>query len=90
MEVDIELYFWLVDLGVMKSIENLRSKFNEITVNLPRKVYLELHNGVLVSKIIFSLKEEMVSSCLNLRQGYPKSQSRLILSFDFSKTNQQS
>jgi hypothetical protein len=61
MEIDIELYFWLVDLGVLQEIEGLKSKFEEINVKLPRRVFLEIMNGVFISKIIFALKEEIVS-----------------------------
>ena len=59
--MDIELYFWLADLGVLRDLEGKKTKFEEVTVTLPRRAILSLLNGVLVSNVIFALKEEIVS-----------------------------
>lgn len=62
MEIDIDVYFWLVDRGVYDDDQRNKVDLERNKVRLYRENSQRLENGFYIAKLMMILKKSVVSS----------------------------
>ena len=70
LEIDLNLYFWLVDRGIMDDDQRNKVITETNRIKLHREHSQRLENGVLIGQTMIALKKTLVSlSALRLTGG---------------------
>ena len=61
MEVDIDVYFWMVDRGLFDDDQRNKVDMDRNKVKLHREYSARFENGIYIGKIMLLLKKSIVS-----------------------------
>ena len=70
MEIDIDVYFWLVDRGVYDDDQRNKVDMERNKVKLHREHSQRLENGYYVAKLMNILKKSVVRDLTNLNPNF--------------------
>jgi len=71
MEIDIDVYFWMVDRGVFDDDQRNKVEMDRNKVKMHREHSQRLENGFYLAKLMMVLKKSVVSAVifyLSMRQ----------------------
>lgn len=60
MEIDIDLYFWMVDRGVFEDDQKNKIELERNKVKMHREHSMKFENGIYIAKLMLILKKSIV------------------------------
>ena len=70
MDIDIDVYFWMVDRGVFDDDQRNRVDMERNKVNLFREHSQRFENGVYIGKLMLILKKSVVNNYMQIIKCY--------------------